>query len=157
MLAIGERSLHFLKEQREGFSLFGKDWRPVVHSSYSLQTLYKVNWGWERFQLQVRIPQCLIISPKEKSLIGTFMLEGLPILQDRILTLNWNSNGPIHIKLWKLSMLLGTILSGLELECQTLYYNLIILLRLICGNWQVLFTHLKHTMSQKLRWSVTGL
>jgi hypothetical protein len=59
MLVIGaavEREAHqnaktsFPKEQRSS-AFLGKTDTQVAHSGYFIQTLYKVNWGWERFQL----------------------------------------------------------------------------------------------------------
>ena len=59
MLFIGasvEREAHqdakpSFSEGAEGYSLSGKTDTQLAHSSYFIQTLLKVNWGWERFQI----------------------------------------------------------------------------------------------------------
>jgi hypothetical protein len=51
-------SLHFSKEQRVSAFLEKTD-SQVAHSSYFIQTSYKVNWGWERFQIpRLSCPCC---------------------------------------------------------------------------------------------------
>lgn len=51
-------SLHFLEEQSR-LTLEKTDTQ-LAHSTYILQTLYKVNWGWERFQVpKFSCPCCL--------------------------------------------------------------------------------------------------
>jgi hypothetical protein len=70
MLIIGaevEREAHqdaklsFPKEHRRGSAFLGKTDTQLAHSSYFIQTLYKVSWGWERFQL----PRVLALAARE--------------------------------------------------------------------------------------------
>jgi hypothetical protein len=59
MLFIGasvEREAHqdakpSFSEGAEGYSLSGKTDTQLAHSSYFIQTSYKVNWSWERLHL----------------------------------------------------------------------------------------------------------
>ena len=64
--ATVEREAHqgakssFSKEQR-GSAVLGKTDTQLAHSSYFIQTSYKVSWGWERFQL----PRVLALAARE--------------------------------------------------------------------------------------------
>jgi hypothetical protein len=62
--AVVEREAHqdakpSFSEGAESSTFLEKTDTQLAHSSFLIQTLYKINWGWERFQLpKLSCPCC---------------------------------------------------------------------------------------------------